>query len=192
MRLARRSLGLSMAIVAAEVGISIAFLSRIERGLVPKVPLVLLAQLCEVVGLELSAKTYPGGRPLRDARQGRLLGKFRGGLHQSLGWGSEVPLPIVGDKRSWDGAVKGPDWMYGVEVETNPFDGQATLRRSQLKARDGRVDGVILILPDTRQTRTFRREFAALLAADFPVPGRLALQRLAVGEDPGGSTVIVL
>jgi transcriptional regulator with XRE-family HTH domain len=191
-RRARRSLGLSIAAVAAEVGISASTLSRIERGLTPTVPLVLLAQLCEVIGLELSARAFPGGRPLRDARQGRILGTFRALLHPSLRWGTEVPLPISGDRRGWDGMVGGPGWRYGVEVETNPNDGQATVRRIQLKVRDGQVDGVILVMPDTRQTRAFRREFAELLATDFPVPGRRALQLLAVGKDPGGSALVIL
>lgn len=181
-----------MAVVAREVGISVAYLSRIERGLKPAVSLVLLAELCEVVGLELSARAFPGGRPLRDARHARLLAAFRRLLHASLRWSTEVPLPIVGDKRGWDAMVGGPGWRYGVEVETNPTDGQATVRRIQLKARDGQVNGVILVMPDTRQTRAFRREYADLLATDFPVTPRRALELLAAGVDPGGSCVVVL
>jgi transcriptional regulator with XRE-family HTH domain len=191
-RRTRRSLGLSIAAVAREVGISASTLSRTERCIMPNVSLTLLAQVCEVVGLELSARAFPGGRPLRDARQGRILGKFGNLLHPSLRWGTEVPLPIPGDKRGWDGMIGGPGWRYGAEVETSPTDGQATIRRIKLKARDGQVDGVILIVPDTRQTRAFRREFADLLAIEFPVPGRLALELLAAAADPGGSSVVVL
>jgi hypothetical protein len=61
-----------------------------------------------------------------------------------------------------------------------------------LKRRDGGVEGVILVLPDTRITRDFRRAFADLLAADFPVVGRVAVERLSAGADPGGSAVVVL
>jgi len=53
------------------------------------------------------------------------------------------------------------------------------------------VDGVILLLPDTRQSRQFRREFADLLAANFGVPARVAVRQLGVGIDPGGNAVIV-
>jgi transcriptional regulator with XRE-family HTH domain len=191
-RLARRSIGLSLAAVAHEVDISVATLSRIERGLVPAVSLTLLAQLCEVVGLELSAKAYPGGRPLRDARQAGQLEKLRAMIHASLRWRTEVPLPIQGDKRAWDGGIFGPGWFYGVEAEMNPIDGQQVCRRIQLKLRDSRASGVILLMPDTRQTRRFRREFAGLLAQDYPVPGKRARELLAAGVAPGGSAIVIL
>jgi hypothetical protein len=105
-----------------------------------------------------------------------------------------VPLPIPGDRRSWDATITAADrsWRYGVEAETHPSDGQGTLRRLTLKQRDGGMDGVLLLLPDTRQTRTFLRAFAPLLRGTFAVPGALALRRLAAGEDPGGSSIIVL
>jgi transcriptional regulator with XRE-family HTH domain len=191
-RLARRNGGLSVQSVAGEVGISAMDMSRIERGLAPWVSLTLLATICAVVGLDLSAKTYPGGQPLRDARHARLLARFRNLLHPSLRWMTEVPLPSERDQRSWDGVVVGPGWYYGTEAETNPIDGQALCRRLQLKRRDGGVSGVILLLPDTRQTRAFRREFADLLVADYPVSGRRALASLAEGSEPGGGAIVVL
>lgn len=191
-RQARRGLGLSLRFVAAQVGISAMELSRIERSLAPWVSIYLLATICAVVGLDLSARTYPGGQALRDGRQARLLVKLRQRLHAALGWSTEVPLPIVGDQRAWDGFIRGPGWRYGAECERNPTDGQALCRRIRLKLRDSGVDGVILLLPDTRRTREFRRQFADLLATDYPVPGRLALKRLAAGEDPGGSAIVVI
>lgn len=191
-RRARRSLGLSLKAVAAEARLSVAELSRIERALVPGVSLVRLAQLCAVVGLDLSARTYPGGPPLRDARHGRLLAKLKARVHAVLGWATEVPLPNPGDQRAWDAMIRGSGWRYGVECEMNPIDGQALLRRLTLKQRDGAVDGVILLLPDTRQTRLFRREFADLLTVQFPVRSSMALSRLAAGRSLGGSTIIVL
>jgi transcriptional regulator with XRE-family HTH domain len=191
-RLARRNLGLSLRAVAAEVGISKTELARIERGLAPWVSLVVLAKVCAVVGLDLSARAYPGGTPLRDARHTRLLAKLRARLHASLRWMSEVPMPDERDQRSWDGVIVGPGWWYGVEAELNPFDGQATLRRIGAKLRDSNAAGVILLMPDTRQTRIFRREFVSLLAADYPMPARVALARLAAGEQPGGSAIVIL
>jgi hypothetical protein len=105
-----------------------------------------------------------------------------------------VPLPRPGDQRAWDGTITPADqrWRYGVEAETHPSDGQAQMRRLALKRRDGQVDGVILLLPDTRTTRAFVREFGPLVARDFPQSGPNALRRLAAGEDPGGSAVVVL
>lgn len=117
---------------------------------------------------------------------------MRRSLHESLGWALEVPLPSRGDQRAWDALIRGDAWRYGVECELNPIDGQALLRRINLKQRDGLVDGVILVLPDTRQTRQFRREFEGALATQFPVRGSAAASRLGGGLDPGGSAVVVL
>lgn len=191
-RLARRQLGLSLKAVADVVGISVTELWRIEHGLAPWVSLILLAQLCGAVGLDLFARAYPGGRALRDGRQASLLLRLHHRLHVALGWRTEVPLPNAGDQRAWDAAIFGPAWRYGVEAELNPIDGQALLRRVKLKDRDGGMDGVILLLPETRQARLFRTEFSLVLRNEFPVEPRLALKRLAAGEDPGGSCVLVL
>jgi hypothetical protein len=73
-----------------------------------------------------------------------------------------------------------------------PIDGEAILRRLALKRRDGLVEDVILLLRDTHQSRQFRREFAELLAADFPVPASDAVRRLGAGLQPRGSTVIIV
>jgi transcriptional regulator with XRE-family HTH domain len=191
-RLARRRLGLSLQFVSRAVGISASELSRIERGLADWVSLLVLCQLCAVVGLDLSAKAYPGGPPIRDAQHRRLLGKLRLLLHSALSWSLEVPLPGPSEQRAWDALIRGAGWRYGVECELNPLDGQAVLRRLALKQRDGMVDGLILLLPETRQTRLFRREFTDELAAAFPIRSVIALKCLAVGRDPGGNAVIVL
>jgi transcriptional regulator with XRE-family HTH domain len=190
-RLARTRLGLSIAAVAREVGISPAELSRIELAQAEWVSVVVLARICAVVGLDLSARAYPGARPLRDSRHAALLSRFHARIHAAVGWSMEVPLPNPGDQRAWDGMIRGSGWRYGVEAEISPIDGQALLRRLTLKQRDGGVDGVILLLPDTRQARDFRREFASLLATDFPVSG-IALRRLAAGLDPGGNAIVVI
>ena len=190
-RRARRSLGLSLASVAQVGGRSASSLSRIERGRVRNVPLLTLARLCEIVGLELSARAYPGGQPLRDARHAALLERLHVKVGSGLRWSLEVPLPGAGDQRAWDAMVSGRGWRYGIECETNPVDGQALIRRLSMKRRDGLVDGIILIVPDTRQARLFRREFAPLLATDFPIPAARAIRHLASGTDPGGSSIIV-
>ena len=152
-RLVRTRLGLSIDFVAAAVGVSGAEVSRIERGLAPWVSVLVLSRLCAVVGLDLVVRAYPGAVPLRDARHGRHLAKLKERIHPALGWALEVPLPIAGDQRAWDALIRGEGWRYGVECEMNPTDGQALLRRLALKQRDGMVDGVIMLLPDTRQAR---------------------------------------
>ena len=191
-RLARTSLGLSLQLVASASGISASELSRIERARADWVSVVALSRLCAVVGLDLAVRAYPGGRPLRDTRHVRKLEQLHACLHPTLGWALEVPLPNPGDQRAWDAMVRGSDWRYGVECEMNPVDGQALLRRLKQKQRDGMVDGVILLLPETRQARQFRREYADALRSEFPVRASTALRQLATGSAPGGSAVVVM
>jgi hypothetical protein len=88
--------------------------------------------------------------------------------------------------------VRGPGWRYGTEAETHPTDAQALSRRVELKQRDGQVDGVLLVLPDTRHVRMFLAAADDVLLPAFPVPGRRAIELLTAGIDPGGSSVIVL
>ena len=191
-RTARVNRNLTIREVCRSVGVSVATGSRLERGVLEHIDVMLLARMCAVVGLDLSVKAYPGGEPIRDAAHLGLLGDFHALLHPSVDWATEVPLPAAGDPRAWDGFARGEDWRYGVEAETAPNDGQAMLRRLALKQRDGRVDGVLLVLRDTRQTRAFLREIGGLVGSTFPVAGSRALELLGVGADPGGSAIIVL
>jgi hypothetical protein len=54
------------------------------------------------------------------------------------------------------------------------------------------VDGVILLLPNTRRSRTFLGSAGPALRANFPLPGHLILERLAAGQNPGGSGIVLL
>jgi transcriptional regulator with XRE-family HTH domain len=192
-RQARIDRGLSLLEVGRAVDLSPASLSRIERGRVPGVELVQLARMMSVVGLELSARGFPGPQPIRDAAQVRLLGRFRANLHRDLRWATEVPLPHPGDQRAWDAMVaRGSDWRYGVEAETAPRDSQALLRRLNHKVRDGEVNGVILVLQVSRRTRDFLEAAGADLGSTFPVGGHRALELLAAGVDPGGNAIVVV
>jgi hypothetical protein len=83
-------------------------------------------------------------------------------------------------------------WRHGVEAEMVPRDGQALIRRIQLKRRDGGVDGVLLLLRPTRQSRLFVREAADMLRTAFPFPGSRALELLRAGVEPEGDSVIIL
>jgi hypothetical protein len=61
-----------------------------------------------------------------------------------------------------------------------------------LKLRDGGVDGVLLLLPDSRRTREFLRAGGDGLRTLLPLDGRRALELLGAGVDPGGNAIIVL
>jgi transcriptional regulator with XRE-family HTH domain len=189
---ARLDRGLSIDAVAVAMGISNAEVSRIERALSPRVPAITLFRLVAVVGLDLSARLYPGSTVLRDAGQVALLADFRTHLHPSIGFATEVPLPMPGDQRAWDAMLTGRGWRFGVEGEVAPRDAQALNRRLQLKLRDGQVDGVVLVCRASRRTREFLVAARPELQPTFPIDGRRALAALANGVDPGGSAIIVL
>ena len=192
LREARVDRGLTLASIGDATGISIAELSRVERGLAPRVPLAVLTRCAAAVGLDLVVRLYPGGPPIRDIAHVQLLADFRARMHRTLRWATEVPLPIPGDKRAWDATVRGPDWTYGIEAETAPRDAQALNRRVQLKTRDGQMDGVILVMRDSRRTAAFLREAADELMPNFPVAGRRALELLGAGVDPRGSSIVIV
>jgi transcriptional regulator with XRE-family HTH domain len=191
-RRARTDRGLSQVIVGRAVGMSPSEVSRIERGLIVEVSVLDLSRILAAVGLDLSAKAYPGGQPVRDAAHVALLGRLRRHLHHSLRWRTEVALPRAGDQRAWDAMIEGPGWSYGVEAETAPTDAQALARRIALKVRDSEVDGVILVIPGSRRAHAFLRDAADHLGPAFPAAGPRALELLAAGVDPGGSAIVIV
>lgn len=188
---ARVDRGLSLRVVGAACGISASEASRIERGIV-SASIIRLAQLAAVVGLDLSVRLYPGGSPVRDSAQLAILARFRAHLHQTWQWATEVPLPTRGDQRAWDALIALGTCRYGVEVETAPTDGQALVRRLQLKQRDGSVDGVLLVLPRTARVREFVATAAPSIESFFPIAGGRALELLGAGVDPGGNALILM
>ena len=190
-REARIDRGLSQEELGRAVGLSGSQVGRIERGLIRSVTIEQVCLLLAAVGLELSARAFPSGQPIRDAAHAALLGRLRVCLHRSLTRRTEVPLPIAGDRRAWDAIVRGEGWTVGIEAETRPRDLQALQRRLALKARDGRVDAVVLLLLDSRHNRTLVRESADLATA-FPVPGRRVLELLGAGVMPPGSGIALL
>lgn len=178
--------------VSRAVRMSRTWVSRIERGLVPDLTFEQGAMLLAAVGLRLSARVYPAGQPIRDAAHTALLERLHAQLHRSLRWATEVPLPIANDLRAWDATIRGVGWLVGVEAETRPRDLQALKRRLALKARDGGVDAVLLVLLDSRHNRQLVRAEADDLAGSFPLPGRRALELLAAGVAPGANALVLL
>ncbi len=115
-----------------------------------------LDQLCRAaaaVGLRASVRLFPDGDPVRDAGQLALLARLRARLPTGTTWQTEVPLPIPGDRRSWDAVVTLGNQRMACEAETRPRDVQALERRIALKSRDGGIDVVILVMSDTAGNR---------------------------------------
>jgi transcriptional regulator with XRE-family HTH domain len=192
LRDARGARNLSQAAVGRAVGLSASRVSLIERGMHREVPLIVLAQLLEVVGRELSARAHPGGSPLRDAGQLRLLARFRERLSPSFNCRTEVPIPGDGDLRAWDLMLENGPLAIGVDAETRLRDVQAVDRRVMLKLRDSRMSRAIILVAATHGNRLALRASGAALAANYPVSSGAALRALANGRDPGGSSIIIL
>jgi transcriptional regulator with XRE-family HTH domain len=191
-RTARLVSGLGQQDVALAVGLSRSQLSRIERGLSPDLSLDMAARLFAVLGQRLAVRAYPAGDPIRDAAHAALLERLHIRCHRSFRWRTEVPLPIPGDLRAWDATAVNPEIRIGVEAETRLRDLQALDRRLALKARDGGMDRLVLVVLDSRSNRDTIRSHSDILATRFPVASRRALELLGAGVDPGGNALIVL
>ena len=192
LRQARLDHDLSQAEAARACGISSSAWSRLELGQVPGASLPVLSAALAVVGLDLSVRTYPGGRVHRTAGHARLLERLRVELAPSAGWRTEVPFPNAGDRRAWDALIGIADVRIGVEAETRARDEQEIERRLALKRRDGRVYHVILLLANTQGNRLFVRAIGAGFRSAFPMDGKVMLARLRAGLDPQGSAIILL
>ena len=188
---ARRNSGLSLDTVGAVCGISGSAAARIENGVTRTVDVRTLASMAAAVGLDIRLRAYPAGDPIRDAGQQRLLQRLHVRCHPSLGWATEVPLPVEGDLRAWDAMIRSIDWRLPVDAETALDDIQATERRLALKRRDSGVDHVILLVADTPRNR---RALAAAPGAfaDLALRTREVLVALRHGRHPGASGIVIL
>ena len=192
MRASRIAAGLTLAEVAAAVGISGAELSRIERGLAPWLDFLTASRINAVIGLELSARAYPGGDPLRDGAHARMFAAFRDLLGPGLRLRAEVPVTDGRDKRGWDGMLDDRTAFAAVELESKVTDGQALARRLALKQRDGQVACLILAVLETRSNRAALRLAGPLFASQFPLGDREVRQALSAGRLPGRSGIVLL
>ena len=147
--------------------------------------------------MELSAKAFPVGVPVRDAGQLAVLGPLRARINSELMWTNEVPvieLQTAGsvDHRAWDAGIDGPGVRVRVDAETHLGDLQAVERRIALKQRDGREPCVVLLLADTRHHQLVLESAGGALRTRFPVSQRAALRALRNGRSPGGNALIRL
>jgi transcriptional regulator with XRE-family HTH domain len=187
---ARRGSGLSVADVGRASGLSRSATSRALSGRRPT-ELREYAAIGASVGLDVRLRAYPGGDPIRDAGQQRLLERLRVRIHPDLGWRTEVSLRIDGDLRAWDALIAGPEWTLPVEAETVIDDIQALERRLGRKVRDGGADHLLLVVAETRRNR---QALAAAPAAfhDYTRDARAILRALAGGRAPSMSAIVIL
>jgi hypothetical protein len=165
---------------------------RIERAELDELTLDRAGRTCAAVGLRLIVKAVPGGDPALDAGQLALLDRFRRNLSPTVRMTTEVPLPIPGDRRAWDGFIRIDGVAISVEAEARIRDAQAVDRRCALKRRDGGVDIVVLLIADTRANRRMLALHREALRSGFPFDTRQVLDALRAGRKPAGSGIVVL
>ena len=192
-REARVAAGLSQATVGRAAGLSRAAFGRMERGEHARVPFEYVARAARVVGLEASLRLYPAGAPVRDASQLRLEADLTAVLGDGLSYRAEIPLPIAGDLRAWDGLISGPRAMAFAECEMRLGDVQALLRRLEAKLRDDpRSRILVLAVRDTRHNRAALAEHREVLRALLPLDSPAILRALRAGRVPPASGLLVL
>lgn len=183
---------MSLRELSAQVGISPAELSRIERGLSSHVAYENLVAIGSVLGLDIPIRAFPNGSQIRDAAQLELMRRLRATLPAGLRLRPEVPLGIRGDLRAWDGVIDGTGWWRPVELESRIRDVQALQRRIRLKCRDGNAPFVLLVVADTRHNRRVLRAAADELSEMFPIRSRDALATLRAGRAPVAGAILLL
>ncbi len=193
-RIARLSLGLSQRHVAQAAHISRPTYGRIERGALGHLPVLLAARVAAGLGLELSARVYPGGSPTRDAAHGERLRRVLQQVASPLAYRTEVPLPQTADhaeRRSWDAMLFGHDQRTAIEVETRLYDVQAQTRSIHLKQRDHPPDHLLVVVADTRANRRVLNEFGYLLPDVPRLRTAGVLRTLRAGQHPGTGLILL-
>lgn len=188
-RNARRSLGLSQLRVAELVGLSQAAISRLESGR-SHVGVVALAMIADVLGLDLVVTLHPGGAPVRDAGHIRAMTRLRSLLPDQFVLKTEVPLPMMGDRRAIDALIADPSLDTGFELETRLIDAQALTRRAILKQRDAGLACMVLVFPDTAANRQAVAAASATLRPSFPLGTRAILSALRAGNAPAANGIL--
>jgi transcriptional regulator with XRE-family HTH domain len=190
-RRGRRRAGISQTAIGRSAGISQSEIARIESGRSRALSIATAARVVAAVGLDLSVRAYPGGSPIRDVGQLKLLARLRGQVHSSLRWRTEVPIPIPGDQRAFDAVIDGGAVKVAVECVTRLEDVQAMERAINRKQLDAGIPCLILVLAATRHNR------AALAAAPtlreaYPLTTRVILAGLRVGRLPSANGLVFL
>lgn len=193
-RHARLRLGLSQREIAQAARIDRADYSRIEAGKLVNLSLIVACRIGAVLGLDVAARAFPGGRSIRDAGHGRRMQTVIECIGPPLTYRTEAGLPERSDHlelRSWDLLVVGRGERTAIEFEVRLYDLQAQQRRWNLKRRDDPVDHFLLAVADTKANRRVLAEFAGFLA-DLPRLRRATvLAGLRAGCHPPTGIILV-
>lgn len=192
-RTARLELGMSQAVAARRAGFSRQQWGRLELGQLEGPTLEQLCRATRAVGLEPRFSVFKGETRVRDRGSLAALDRFARILAPPLGLRREVPIPLHGDKRAWDGRISDGTSSASLECESHLRDVQALVRRIMLKQRDDPRSGpIILVLTRSRHTREVLREHREALRALFPLDGAEIARLLRAGRVPAAGGVILV
>ena len=191
LRQQRQTANLSQRAVAAELGWHQSALNRLERFDFENVPLVRLAEIAAVLGLELSIRLHLVGDPIYDEASQGLIGRFLRVVSASYRVTREALLPS-GGQRSWDVLLRLASLLVGVELVTRVRDVQALVRLIRLRERDGGADHVLLVLSDSTHNRALLEQLTDALGPRFTTPPRQILDALRAGRPVPGSGVLLM
>ena len=139
------------------------------------------------------ARLYPAGSPVRDRSQLAVLERFERILAPPLRLIREVPIPLEGDLRAWDGLVIAPASRCFVEVETHLRDMQAVERRLGAKVRDDpRSNTLVLVVMRSAHNRDVLRDHRESMRGLLPLDGAAIHAALRAGRIPRASGVVML
>jgi transcriptional regulator with XRE-family HTH domain len=193
LRAERRRAGLSLRTAGRRAGMSGWQLGRLERSALEEPTLEQVARAARAVGLRASVKLYPDENAVRDAPQLALLDRFERVLAPSLRLRREVPLPLRGDFRAWDGRIADGEQTASIEGESRLGDVQAVSRRVALKQRDDPECGVvILLIARTAHNRRVLGQHREALRHQFPLDGAAILRDLRAGRVPAAGGILML
>jgi transcriptional regulator with XRE-family HTH domain len=186
-RTARLMLGLSQREVSEAAHVSRSAYGRVEGGSDRHLTVLAAARIAAVLGLDFSARAYPGDAPIRDVAHAKRLTTLLVGVAPPLHYRADVPLPRTTDhpeRRAWDAVVWGHGQRTVIELETRIYDVQGQLRKIHLKTRDDPADHTLLVVADTRANRRAVHDFADLFP-DYPRQRTaVVLKSLRAGKHP--------
>jgi transcriptional regulator with XRE-family HTH domain len=192
LRDARLAAGLSQVAVARALRVSRQQLSLWESGEGARY-VQHLARWGAAVGLDVSIRTFPGGSPLRDAGQLRVLRRARSAIGERWTWHTEVPVtkdPL--ERRAFDAVISNAQFRVGLEVITRLTDSQAQARSALLKQEAAGLDRMVLVLGRTRANRAALAVASPTLLPSFPIAPRGVLADLRAGRLPRANGIFLV
>jgi transcriptional regulator with XRE-family HTH domain len=185
-RLARTNHALSRRRAAALAGVSAQTQGRVELG-DPTVRLDTLCRVAAALGLRVWGRAFPHSAPtLRDTGQLWIADRLLRAAHSS--WTVSIEAPL-GNLRSADAVLYGPEEVIHVEIERALADFQAQYRaaaekRDELAAIHHRPVRLVMAIEDSRRNRDAVRRHPAIRTA-LPAGSREVLASVRVGRHLG-------